>query len=103
MGVFRKIAAIKDLEPGSAKRVEIEGKEIALFNIDGAFYAIENSCTHRGGPLAEGDLDGDVVTCPWHGAKYDVKSGEVLGPPASQGVMAYKVRVQGEDIEIDVP
>ena len=103
MGVFRKVAEIKDLEPGSAKRVEIEGKEIALFNIDGAFYAIQNTCTHRGGPLADGDLDGDVVTCPWHGARYDVKSGEVLGPPASQGVMAYKVRVQGEDIEIEVP
>ena len=103
MGVFRKVAEIKDLEAGSAKRVEIEGKEIALFNIDGTFYAIENTCTHRGGPLAEGELDGDVVTCPWHGARYDVKSGEALGPPAPRGVMAYEVRVQGEDVEIDVP
>ena len=78
MGLFRKVAETKDLEPGTARLVEIEGKEIALFNVDGEFHAIDNTCTHVGGPLAEGTIESDVVTCPWHGATYSIKTGEVL-------------------------
>ena len=103
MGVFRKVAETKDLEPGTARLVEIEGKEIALFNVDGEFHAIDNTCAHRGGPLAMGTIESDVVTCPWHGATYNIKTGEVLGPPAPRGVASYKVRVEGSDIEIEVP
>ncbi len=102
MGTFRGAAKTMDLEPGTATLVEIDGKEIALFNIDGKFYAIDNTCTHQGGPLAEGGIEGDVVTCPWHGATYNVKTGEVLGPPAPRGVASYNVRVEGSDIEIEV-
>ena len=61
-----------------------------------------NTCTHRGGPLSEGELEGDEVTCPWHGAKFKVSSGEVLSPPAPQGVGSYKVRVNGPDIELEL-
>lgn len=103
MGTFRKAAKTTDLEPGTATLVEIDGKRIALFNIDGKFYAIDNTCTHRGGPLAEGGIVGDVVRCPWHGATYNVKTGEVLGPPAPRGVASYNVRVGGSDIEIELP
>ena len=102
MGTFRKAVKITELEPGTATLVEIGGNKIALFNVDGTFYAIDNICAHRGGPLAEGEIEGDVVTCPWHRATYNIRTGEALGPPAPTGVASYKVRVQGPDIEIEV-
>ena len=82
--------------------VEVSGKKIALFNLEGTYYAIDDTCTHRGGPLSEGELSGKEVTCPWHGAVYDVTTGEVLGPPAPKGVSRYNVRVSGENIEVEV-
>lgn len=82
--------------------VEIDGKLIALFNVDGAVHAIDHNCTHRGGPLAEGLLEGTEVTCPWHGAVFDVTSGGVLGAPAPRDVARHDVRVTGEDIEIQL-
>ena len=82
--------------------VEVEGKKIALFNVDGSFYAIDDTCTHRGGPLSEGVLEGNQVTCPWHGAIYDVSTGDVLGPPAPKGVARYNVRVEASNIEVEV-
>ena len=103
MGTFRKVAETKELGPGTAKLVEIEGKEIALFNVDGSFYAIENTCTHAGGPLTDGEIEGDIVTCPWHGATHNIKTGEVLSAPAPSGVACYSVRVREADIEIEVP
>jgi len=75
---------------------------VALFNVSGTIYAIHGTCTHRGGPLGEGELDGLVVTCPWHGARFDVTTGHVIGPPAPQGVPAYKVVVEGNLIKVEV-
>lgn len=98
-----KVAETKDITPGTGLKVEAGGQQIALFNVDGTFYAIGDTCTHRGGPLSEGDVEGTQVTCPWHGAKYDVQTGNVLGPPAQKGVPSYKVVVEGEDIKIEVP
>lgn len=103
MGEFVKVAVTGEVPPGQAKTVEINGQEIALFNIDGTFHAIENACTHVGGPLAEGTIDGCEVTCPWHGAVFDVTSGQVIGPPAAQPVSRYSVRVTGDAVEIEVP
>ena len=60
-----------EIEPGQARLVDVKGKEIALFNVDGEFFALDNTCTHRGGPLAEGEVAGHKVTCPWHGATFD--------------------------------
>src|SRR5947208_189524 len=68
----------------------------------GSFYAIDDTCTHRGGPLSEGEVSGEEVTCPWHGAIYNIKTGAVLGPPAPRGVARYAVRVQGSDVEVEV-
>jgi nitrite reductase/ring-hydroxylating ferredoxin subunit len=82
--------------------VEAGGKKIALFNVDGDYCAISDTCTHHGGPLSEGELAGKEVTCPWHGAVFDVTTGEVLGPPAMEGVACYKVRVAGNSIEIEI-
>ena len=102
MAGFVKVAKTDEISPGHGKLVEAGGKKIALFNVEGAFYAIDDTCTHVGGPLSEGSLDGKEVTCPWHGATYDVTSGEVLSPPAPQGVARYDVRVEGSDIEVEV-
>ena len=97
-----KVAKANEIEPNYCKLVEVQGKKIALFNVDGKFHAIDNTCTHRGGPLSEGELAGDEVTCPWHGARFKVTSGEVLRPPAPQGVNSYKVRLNGPDIELEL-
>jgi nitrite reductase/ring-hydroxylating ferredoxin subunit len=102
MGKFVKVGQASELSPGQAKYVEAEGKQIALFNVGGAFYAIDNTCTHTGGPLAEGMLEGEEVECPWHGARFNVKTGTVLGPPAGSNVASYPVRVNGADIEIEL-
>jgi nitrite reductase/ring-hydroxylating ferredoxin subunit len=97
--VVAKVAAIP---PDSAKCVEVDGKRIALFNVGGDFYAIGDECTHEGGPLSEGLLHGEEVECPWHGARFNIKSGRVTLDPASEDVASYTVRVVGEDIEIEV-
>ncbi|HMJ49298.1 MAG TPA: non-heme iron oxygenase ferredoxin subunit [Burkholderiales bacterium] len=101
MAGFVKVAKTKDLSPGQGKQVEVGEKTIAIFNVDGKYYAINDTCSHQGGPLSEGELNGKQVTCPWHGAVFDVTTGEVLGPPASENVLSYKVRVSGNDIEIE--
>ncbi len=102
MTEFIKVATTDELEDQQAKLVEVEGQKIALVRLDGAFYALSDTCTHRGGPLSEGTVEGTEVTCPWHGAKFDIRTGAVLGPPAPQGVRSYPVRVTGADVEIEV-
>lgn len=97
-----KVAETKDLSPGTGKVVDAEGKSIALFNVAGTFYAIDNTCSHEGGPLGEGQLAGEVVTCPWHSAEFNVKTGEVLGPPADEGVRRFPVKVQGNDVLVEL-
>ena len=101
MPEFIKVATTEELADQQAKVVELEGQKIALFRLDGAFYAVSDTCTHRGGPLSEGTVEGTEVTCPWHGAKFDLRTGAVLGPPARQGVRGYPVRVTGTDVEVE--
>ena len=102
MTQFIKVTTTDELEDQQAKLVEVEGQKIALFRVGEAFYALSDTCTHRGGPLSEGTVEGAEVTCPYHGAKFDIRTGAVLGPPAQQGVRSYPVRVTGADIEIEV-
>ena len=97
-----KIALTGDLSPGEGKVFEAEGQTIALFNVDGTFYAIENTCTHVGGPLGDGALVGDQVACPLHGAQFNVASGKVLGPPAGSDVKSFVVTVEGSDVLIEL-
>jgi len=102
MTQFIKVATTDELGDQQAKLVEVEGQKIALFRVDGTFYALRDACTHRGGPLSKGTVEGAEVTCPWHEAKFDIRTGAVLDPPAQQGVRSYPVRVTGADIEIEV-
>ncbi len=99
---FIKVATIEEIAPGQAKLVEVNGNEIALFNIAGQFHAIDNNCTHVGGPLCEGEISGSEVTCPWHGATFDITTGRVLGPPAMEAVNCHNLRITDGSIEIEV-
>jgi nitrite reductase/ring-hydroxylating ferredoxin subunit len=92
---FTKVALIGEVAAGKAKQVTVNGRTIGIYNVNGTFYAIEDICTHRGAPY--------VVTCPWHGARFDVTTGSHLSPPAAQGVASYKAQVVGEEIQVDVP
>ena len=102
MPEYVKIAKVGEVVPGQAKLIEVNGREIALFNIAGAFHALDNSCTHVGGPLCEGEIDGAEVTCPWHGAVFDVTTGNVLGPPAPEAVTCYKIHLENDDVIIEL-
>lgn len=102
MAEFVKVAKADEIAPGQGKMVEVNGSKIALFNVEGTFYAIDDTCTHRGGPLSDGELNGKEVTCPWHGGVFDVTTGEVLGPPPPVAVSRYDIRVKDGDIEVEV-
>ena len=102
MSRFVKVAALVDVPLGSSKWIEVEGKEVALFNVGGALYALDNLCPHAGGPLAEGTVEGQEVECSWHGARFNLKSGASSSPLAPDGVQIYPVRVNGADIEIEL-
>lgn len=94
---YTRVAATGDLAPGTAKLVVLGDKEIALYNVGGKYYATANTCPHQGGPLAEGTLDGSVVTCPWHMWTWDVTNGSCKINPRAQ-VACYEVRVEGADV-----
>ena len=102
MAELIKVARIGEISPGESKLVEAGGMRIALFNVGGTLYAIDDTCTHRGGPLSEGMVTGTKVTCPWHGAVFDVTSGAALAAPAPRSVASYPVRISGDDIEIEI-
>ena len=102
MAKLVKIAETKDLTPGQAAAFDVEGQRIALFNVEGSFYAIGDTCPHRGGPLSEGAVGGTTVTCPWHGADFDLKTGAVMRPPAREGVPSYRVVIDGGDVKIEI-
>ena len=103
MGELTKVATTDQVEPGAALCVEMDGKQIALFNVDGNYYAIDDTCTHSGGPLSDGTCEETVVTCPWHGMRFDLKTGEALGPMPVDGVTAYSVVVEGDELKIEGP
>jgi nitrite reductase/ring-hydroxylating ferredoxin subunit len=98
---FLRAAKVAELPAGSVREFQIEGQAIALANVGGKIYAINNTCLHRGGPLGQGALDGKVVTCPWHGWEYDVTTGKVIQNPQAR-VDCYPTEVRGEDIFVDV-
>ncbi len=94
------VAKVEDLPPGSWRVVDVDDAEIAVFNIDGEFYAIEDVCTHDGGELANGELESDEIICPRHGAHFCVKSGEALTPPAYEPVDTFPVRVENGTVQV---
>ena len=98
---FLRATKIGEVPPGMIRELQLDGKVVALANVGGRLYAINNVCLHRGGPLGQGELGGQVVTCPWHGWQYDVTSGKLVTNPAI-GVETYPVELRGEEIYIDI-
>ncbi|MBI4165919.1 MAG: Rieske 2Fe-2S domain-containing protein [Acidobacteria bacterium] len=101
MADYVAVAKVSNLAVGTGKVVEVNGKAVALFNVNGTFYAIDNTCRHRGGPLGEGTLEGNVVTCPWHMWDYDVTTGE-LTANRDVKVTSYSVKVEGDEVKVAV-
>jgi nitrite reductase (NADH) small subunit/3-phenylpropionate/trans-cinnamate dioxygenase ferredoxin subunit len=101
MGEYRTVCRADEIEPGACRGLEIEGQTVALFNVAGTLYAVENTCLHAGGPLHEGSLEGTVVACPWHGWKFDLVEGTCdLNPTAR--LRLYPVRIRQGVVEIEV-
>jgi nitrite reductase (NADH) small subunit/3-phenylpropionate/trans-cinnamate dioxygenase ferredoxin subunit len=100
---FTKVATVGEVAPGKAKQVTVNGLKLGIYNVSGTFYAIDDTCTHRGAPLSEGECEGTVVVCPWHGAQFDLMNGSNLSPPAPRGVATYKVQVIGDEVQADIP
>lgn len=98
------VARVEDVPPGRAITVDVDDLEIMIAHVEGeGFFAIDDLCTHDGGPLGEGELEGAAVECPRHGAKFDVRSGEALTMPAILPVTPYRVVVEGDEIKVAVP
>jgi 3-phenylpropionate/trans-cinnamate dioxygenase ferredoxin component len=98
-----KVATLSALPPGTGRQVHVGDQVVAVFNVGGTIHAIGGSCTHRGGPLGEGRLDGSIVTCPWHGSRFDVTTGAVLNPPAARNAEVYGVSVDADAIVVELP
>ena len=97
---FVTVAKVGEIPAGGRKIVRLDDAPVAIFNIDGRYCAIEDVCTHDGGPVAEGPLEGTTIECPRHGAKFDVRNGAVLAPPAVTAVPTYEVKVEGDEIKV---
>ena len=99
MSGFEVVALAEDVPPGTGRAVEVEGRAVALFNVDGTFYAIDGTCLHRGGPVGEGDLEDEIVTCPWHGWQYDVTTGRNVMDP-DIGLAQYEVEIENGVVKV---
>jgi nitrite reductase/ring-hydroxylating ferredoxin subunit len=95
---FVKAADVKDIQTSQMKEVEVNGEKICLANVEGKYYAIGNVCTHLGGPLAQGKLEGYEVQCPWHGSRFDIRTGKVARPPAMRSEPTYEIKVEDDNI-----
>ena len=98
-----RVARTEEVPVGTGKVVQAAGKAVALFNIGGTFYAVDNRCTHVGGPLGQGKIEGNVVTCPWHGSRFDVTTGQVVAPPARRPVAAFPATVVNGEVFVEMP
>ena len=100
MAEFVTVAKTSDIEPGKMILVEVDDEDVAVANVNGEYYAFGAECPHAGGPLDEGDVEGNIVVCPWHGAEFDMTTGKALTMPASDSISTYQVRVVGEEIQL---
>ena len=99
MAEFVRVAAIADVSAGAWYCGGGERNDAGLFNVEGTIHAINNTCCHRDGPLGEGELEGNIVTCPWHGWRYNVTTGACMNNPSAK-VEAYQVKIEGSDVKV---
>jgi nitrite reductase/ring-hydroxylating ferredoxin subunit len=102
MSRFVEVAKKSEIAEGSAIAVEVEGKRLAIINLDGEIYAIDDDCPHEGGPLSEGRISGEEIECPWHTSHFNIKTGRVTMDPATEDVATYKVRLIGDAVEVEI-
>lgn len=95
---FEKVAESSEIPPGTIKMVKVSGTEVWVVNIEGTFFSHPNKCTHAGGPVGRGKLTDTVIQCPWHGSKFDVRTGSVVGPPAKIPLPLFETRVEGTGV-----
>ena len=100
MAEFVAVAKVSDIAPGETKGVQVGSQDVCLANVDGTIYAIGGVCTHAGGPLADGYLEGNLLECPWHAGQFDVTTGEPVQMPVMDPVPHYEVQVEGDDIKV---
>lgn len=100
MGNWLDVAGAAELAPGTRRVIDVDGVAVAVFNLDGEYFAIEDICSHDGGELASGELEGEVIICPRHGARFSIKTGAVLGPPAYEDIRTFPVRVEGGRVQV---
>lgn len=100
---FVKVGRVSEIPDGRPEIFEVDDRKIAVYRLAGGYYAIDDICTHDGGPLAEGEVEGDVVICPRHGARFSITTGAALTFPAISPVDTYPVRVEGEDLLVGLP
>ena len=101
-GAFEAVAKASEIPVGEFKPVEVKDKRLLICHTEGGFYAVEDTCTHDDGPLADGWLEGNAIECPRHGARFDVTTGKVLCLPAAVPINAYAVRVDGDEIKVNI-
>ena len=99
MSEFVKVGTVADFSPGQGKKVTVGGRHVALFRLGDEFFALDNMCLHRGGPLCDGFIENTVVTCPWHGWSYGIRTGTMVQDPRV-GVSTHEVRVDGDVISV---
>ena len=101
---FIRVAFCSDIKPGRMKRVDVSesDRRLLIVNIDGRFYAADDTCTHEDASLSKGALKGDLVRCPLHGSRFNLRTGEVLEEPAEENLRTYPVRVEGDEIWVDL-
>jgi len=110
MGKFLRICSVHKIPAGTGKMIKVGDKFIAIFNLNGNFYATDDTCPHEGGSLSSGSVEGENVSCPCHGATFHIKSGrtleppagEKMGPPVDRGIACYPVRIVGAEVELEI-
>ncbi len=100
MGNWLDVASVAELTPGTRRVIDMDGVAVAVFNLDGEYFAIQDICPHDGGDLANGELEGEVIICPRHGARFSIKTGTVFGPPAYEDIRTFPVRIEGGRVQV---
>jgi 3-phenylpropionate/trans-cinnamate dioxygenase ferredoxin subunit len=100
---FVEVAGAGELRPGTMKRIEVSGRRILLANVDGRLFAVDDTCTHEEASLSTGALRGELVKCPLHGSRFNVRTGEALEEPAEEALRTYPVREEGGRVLVGLP
>lgn len=100
MSDFVQVAEVGEIPPGRIKLVDVGGERVGVANVNGEFHAFSDECTHDGGPLSEGDLEGEIVTCPWHFSRFSVRTGEIVESPAEEIIQVYETKVENDAVFI---